>query len=180
MFSGPGTVNFGNASLVDTTADFSVDGVYVLRLTADDGEFSAFDDVTITVTPGNTAPVVNAGTDQTVSISVGASLDGSVSDDGLPTPALVTTAWSKFSGPGTVTFGDAALVDTTAAFSVDGVYVLRLTADDGELPAFDDVTITVTPGNTAPVVNAGTDQTVSVSVGASLDGSVTDLSLIHI
>jgi hypothetical protein len=42
-----------------------------------------------------------------------------------------------------VSFGDANAVDTTASFSSAGVYVLRLTADDGQLTASDDVTITV-------------------------------------
>jgi hypothetical protein len=44
-----------------------------------------------------------------------------------------------------VTFGDAVAVDTSASFSTDGVYVLRLAADDGALTTFDDVTITVNP-----------------------------------
>ena len=38
---------------------------------------------------------------------------------------------------------DPASVDTTVSFSADGVYVLRLTADDGELSAFDELTVTV-------------------------------------
>ena len=55
----------------------------------------------------------------------------------------MTTAWSKVSGPGTVTFGNTEAVDTTASFSVDGVYVLRLLADDGALTRNDDPTITI-------------------------------------
>ena len=37
MVSGPGLVTFGDATSIDTTASFSVDGADVLRLTADDG-----------------------------------------------------------------------------------------------------------------------------------------------
>ena len=77
-------------------------------------------------------------------------LDGTVSDDGLPNPpGAVTLTWSKLSGPGTVTFGNANLVSTTASFSVYGVYVLRLTANDGGASASDDVTITVNPQDPA-------------------------------
>ena len=73
-----------------------------------------------------------AGPDQTITLPNAVTLDGTVSDDGLPTPpGVVTTTWSQVSGPGTVTFADAAAVDTTASFPVDGTYVLRLTADDG-------------------------------------------------
>jgi hypothetical protein len=174
--SGPGTVTFGNASLIDTTASFSMAGVYVLRLTANDGHLSATDDVTVTVNPANAAPLVNAGLDQTITLPASASLDGTVNDDGLPaSPGVVTTAWSQMSGPGTVTFGDASAVNTTASFSINGVYVLRLTADDGELSANDDVTITVNnPTNAAPVVNAGTDQTITLPDNAALDGTVSD------
>jgi hypothetical protein len=60
--------------------------------------------------------------------------------------------WSMVSGPGTVTFGNASAQDTTASFSQDGSYVLRLTASDGALSASDDVTVTVSPAPTsAPV-----------------------------
>jgi parallel beta-helix repeat protein len=177
--SGPGVVTFGDGSAVDTTASFSTEGTYVLRLTADDGELNAGDEVTITVNPqpGNQAPVVNAGADQNVTLSIGASLNGTVSDDGLPNPPdAVTITWSQVSGPGVVTFGDASVVDTSASFSTEGAYVLRLTADDSELSASDEVTITVSsqPDNQAPIVNAGADQTVMLTAGAALNGTVSD------
>jgi len=93
---------------------------------------------------GNQPPVVDAGPEQTISLSSDATLDGTVTDDGLPDPpATVTTTWTKESGPGTVTFGDASQVDTTATFSETGTYVLRLTADDSDLTGFDEVTIIV-------------------------------------
>ncbi len=92
----------------------------------------------------NQRPSVNAGADQTITLPSTASLNGTVSDDGLPSPpGTVTTTWSKVSGPGTVTFGNANAVDTTAAFSAAGTYVLRLTANDSALSNSDDVTITV-------------------------------------
>jgi hypothetical protein len=71
-------------------------------------------------------------------------LDGTVYDDGQPNlPGAVTTLWSQVSGPGTVTFADPNAVDTMASFSIAGTYVLRLTADDGALSAFDELTVTV-------------------------------------
>ena len=142
--SGPGTVTFANPNAENTTATFSAPGEYVLTLTADDGELTGSDAVTITVEeepPANTAPVVTASAPGSVTMPDAASLDGSVSDDGLPGPYSV--AWSKASGPGTVTFGNANAEDTTATFSAAGTYVLTLTADDGELTGSDSVTITV-------------------------------------
>jgi len=100
--------------------------------------------------PVNTPPTVNAGGDQIITLPASASLDGTVSDDGLLLPAPTTT-WTPTSGPGTVTFGNASLVDTTASFSVAGNYVLRLTANDGQYTPFDEVAIAVNPAPATPV-----------------------------
>ena len=188
--SGPGTVTFGDLGAVDTTADFSVAGTYVLRLTADDGLLSSSDVVTITVSdipPPNAAPVVNAGDDQTITLPAQAGLAGVVSDDGLPNPpGVTTTEWTVVSGPGSVTFGDSSAVVTDATFSQDGVYVLRLTADDSVLNTSDDVQITVDPA--ASVCPAGaidftqfalesySNQDVSGGASASGDGSSVTLT----
>ncbi len=98
----------------------------------------------------NAAPQVNAGDDQTITLPASAALDGTVTDDGLPSlPGLVTITWSQVSGPGVVTFGTPNVEDTTAVFPTDGEYVLRLTADDGDLIVSDEITITVNPAPTA-------------------------------
>lgn len=101
--------------------------------------------------PSNTAPVPDAGTDQTITLPSTASLSGSDSDDGLPS-GTVTFEWSKLSGPGSVTFVDSTALSTTATFSASGTYVLRLTADDSDLQGTSDVTITVNP---APSTSSG-------------------------
>ena len=172
QISGPGTTTFADAAAVDTSATFSVDGVYVLRLTADDGEHVVTDDVTITVDPVNNPPTVSAGPDLSVTMPNAAVLDGTVTDDGEIQP--FTAAWTQISGPGTTTFVDPSAVDTSATFSVDGTYVLRLTADDGEHVIADDVTITVNPVNNPPTVSAGPDLAVTMPNAAVLDGTVTD------
>ena len=192
MASGPatGVVTFADASSVDTTASFSIDGVYVLRLTANDGEFAPFDDITVTVNPtssANVAPQVSAGIDQTVELPNPAILDGTVADDGLPNPpGNVTTTWGMASGPatGVVTFADALSVDTTASFSIDGVYVLRLTANDGEFAPFDEITVTVNPGGSGggPIsvqdVQSGSSTALdTVSTSQALTFGVGDLYL---
>jgi parallel beta-helix repeat protein len=98
---------------------------------------------------GNQHPTVSAGPDLSTSVTSGAVLDGTVTDDG-PTP--LTLAWSRVSGPAAVTFDDAASVDTTARFTVAGTYVLRLTATDGAgLSSSDDVTVSVLPAGSSVV-----------------------------
>jgi hypothetical protein len=101
----------------------------------------------------NRPPAVNAGPDLEITLSGSATLDGTVTDDGLPNPpGAVTTTWIKVSGPGTVTFGDASAIDTTASFSVAGTYVLRLTANDGHLSASDEMSVVVTGINNPPMI----------------------------
>ncbi|HPG00553.1 MAG TPA: beta-galactosidase, partial [Kiritimatiellia bacterium] len=130
----------------------------------------------LTATPPNQAPVVSAGLAQTITLPSTATLAGTATDDGLPSNRL-TVAWTKVSGPGTVTFTNAATANTRASFSTNGVYVLRLTANDTALSTSDDIQITVNaaaPVNQAPVVNAGVDQTITLPSTATLAGTATD------
>jgi len=180
LVSGPGQLDLADSTAVDTTANFSAVGTYVLRLTATDGSLQAADEVTITVeaaSGANAAPTVAAGADQSAALAAAVQLDGTIADDGLPNPpGAWTCAWTQQSGPGTTTFADAAAVNTSATFSQTGTYVLRLTADDSEMTAHDETTVTVTEGDTnvAPQVNAGADQTITLPAMATLDGTVTD------
>jgi hypothetical protein len=121
----------------------------------------------------NEAPVADAGPDQTVDFGTVVQLAGSATDDGQPDPpAALTYAWSKVSGPGSVTFSNANIAAPTVTFGENGVYVLRLTVDDSALNDTDDVQITV--NNTAPVVDAGDDQQITQNQRANLAGSATD------
>jgi hypothetical protein len=108
--------------------------------------------------PSNQPPVVNAGSDQTITLPSTASLAGSVSDDGLapgnPTP---TVTWTKVSPAGsTVTFGTPNAVNTTVTFSAAGTYVLRLTASDGVLSTSDDITVNVNAAPNSVLFDFGT------------------------
>jgi len=63
LYSGPGTVMFGNPAQTNTTASFRAPGVYTLMLSADDAVHAvAYDAVVVTVTSGFTITVARAGT----------------------------------------------------------------------------------------------------------------------
>ena len=62
---------------------------------------------------------------------------------------------------------------TTATFGAAGSYVLRLTGNDSQRQAADDVAIVVSdagPANAAPVVSAGPDRTVTRPDAAAWPG----------
>ena len=167
VVSGPGNVTFADANAATTTATFSAPGSYILKLTANDTEFTVEDQLTITVYPENQPPTANAGEDQTLRLPNAAPLHGVVTDDGFPHGSTLVSTWTQVSGPAAVTFADASAADTTATFTTAGTYVLRLTANDSRFTANDDVTITVLPANEAPVVNAGIDRTSAWPGGGS-------------
>jgi hypothetical protein len=86
------------------------------------------------------APTANAGLDQSVAVSTPVTLQGYVNFTGSP-PVI---NWKLYSGPGTVTFGNASLTNSTASFSTPGVYTLELSAADGvHAVAYDAVAFTV-------------------------------------
>ena len=103
-----------------------------------------------TRSPG--APLANAGPDQTLTPGNPVTLQGHVSFGGA-TPAI---QWRLYSGPGTVTFGDATRTNTTASFSIPGIYTLMLSADDGvHAVTYDATVVTVTQGITLAMTRSG-------------------------
>jgi len=141
-WSGPPSVVFGDPSKPATTATFSASGEYTLKLEAFDGTFTSSDTVTINVI--NDAPVVDAGPD-VLEVDFGflpISLNGTVTDDGFPTPSSLKITWTKTSGPGNVAFSNPNSPDTNVTtLSQAGTYVLRLEAFDGEKTSFSTITI---------------------------------------
>ena len=107
-------------------------------------------------------------------------LNGVVSDDGLPATGTLSSNWSVVSAPtgATVLFTDATLAQTSVIVDVVGIYELELSANDGELSAVDTMLITVSDGvsNTVPTVDAGADETLDLQQGSSvtLTGVVSD------
>jgi hypothetical protein len=89
--------------------------------------------------------VASAGVDQTVSpLASNSMVTGSVTGScpfGDSQPP--TTTWSQISGPGLVAFADPSQLSTKVTFSLEGEYVLRLTAENAVQTTFDEVTFTV-------------------------------------
>ncbi len=117
------------------------------------GAFTPGVNVVVTAAPPiNLAPIVNAGADQSITLPSGAALSGTATDpEGKP----LIIAWTKVSGPGTVTFSLVSALATQATFSSDGSYVLKLTASDGVKSSSDELTVTVSAADDVLTLEVG-------------------------
>ena len=125
--------------------------------------------------PSDLPPVVNAGSNQTITLGQVATLSGTVTQT---TTNPLTDQWTQQSGPGTAIWTNAQSPSTTVQFTAAGTYVLDLSATDGTMAGSSTVTITVNPASTPsttspPVVSAGSNQTISQTATATLSGTVT-------
>jgi len=88
---------------------------------------------------------VKAGVDRVVVLGGKTYLSGDVKAEEKEGGDAPTVTWSKASGPGKVTFGDAKAPVTTATFSALGDYVLTLTARKGSSSASSTLAVKVVP-----------------------------------
>jgi hypothetical protein len=118
-------------------------------------------------------PVADAGTSQTVPVSVLVQLDGSRSAS--PGGGLLTYQWTLVSRPA----GSASTLDngtdakpTFTPDTTGSPYVLRLVVNDGVSDSdFDEVTITAISVNVPPVAYAGPNQNVLKGTQVFLDAN---------
>ncbi len=158
--SGPGTVTFESPTQADTAVLFSVNGTYVVRLTASDGVKQTSTNLTFYAGSyptdwSNQGPQVDCYGTVSGAPGVPISLaDASfVADEGRPFSTLVTQ-WRILSGPGTGAFTNPSLPATSFVCNTPGIYILRVTGYDGQIKAYDDMTVTVSgTGNAIPVGN---------------------------
>lgn len=144
-------------------------GEYIVGLLVSDGEdLSALD--TVRISTSNSAPIANAGPDQTVALGSLVQLDGSASSD--PDGDALSYAWALTSLPAssTATLSNATSGSPTFVVDRPGNYVVSLTVSDGVIASAADLTVVATQ-NSAPVANAGEDRAAFVDDTVTLDGS---------
>ena len=75
--------------------------------------------------------------------------------------------WKLYSGPGTVSFSNASVTNTTTTFNSAGTYTLMLSADDSvHAVAYDAVVINVTTGITLTGKPSGQNLTLTWTGGS--------------
>ena len=133
-------------------------------------------DNTVVAVQSNTAPIANAGLDQTVSVGVVVALNANASSD--PDGDSLAFTWTVSSSPegSNVVLENLASANPTFTADQVGVYVISLTVNDGtQNSVIDEVIITasavdVVDVNAAPIANAGVDQNVITGSEVFLDG----------
>jgi hypothetical protein len=108
-----------------TAISFTTEGTTYLRYSSTDNAGNVQTTVSRTIKIDKTNPTVDAGSDQDKTSQF---TQASTDSDSLS--GINSYLWSQVSGPGTITFGSAALSDTTISASADGDYVIRMTVTD--------------------------------------------------
>lgn len=164
-----GTALLSDAQAVMPVISPRLHETYVIQLIVNDGKVDSAPD-TVSLTVGNTAPIADAGEDQTVSPGDNVTLDGSGSSDRDGDP--LTYAWTIVDAPAdsSASLANADQVHPSFTADVAGSYTLSLVVNDGFVNSEPD-TVVINTVNTAPVADAGPDQSVSVGSTANLDGS---------
>jgi hypothetical protein len=138
-------------------------GLYVVQLIVNDGQLNSLPVTTWIKAQANQAPVVSAGSNQTITLPTNlVTLFGTATDDGLPNGTLAIS-WTQVSGPGTASFSSPTTATTDATFPIAGVYVLKLTANDSQLQSSATVTITVNAGVVVASLSAVQTETVLIT-----------------
>ena len=154
------------------TAD--VAGTYMVSLVVNDGKASStLTTVSVYSSVNNSAPVANAGTNQSITVGSVVNLDGTGSTDA--NRDTLTYKWSLSNVP----TGSGATLNSSISpnprFTADmtGTYTAILIVNDGKVDSLSSVVvITASAANSAPVANAGLAQSVKLNDTVTLDGTL--------
>jgi PKD repeat protein len=144
--SGPAPVTFGNAAALETTATFTAAGTYVLRLTADDGYGSVYDEVTIIVSEAGALPEVSV-----------TATDPSASEEGPDTGTFTISRVGDTAGSLDVLFTMGGTATSGDDYSLSHSSPVTIPADQSS------VTITLTPVDDSEFVEGNETVVLTIS-----------------
>lgn len=158
----------------NTGGTFTIDDSGVIRTAASlmgSSSFQLIIQVIDHLSPANTVTTnltINTSRFLAIPTNTGVILEPNLSHPGV---GPYTYAWTKISGPGTVTFGSESTGTSTASFSADGLYQLRLTISNSSLNVVDDINLNV--GSATAVFNPTGMNFGTVTNGSYSSGSGT-------
>jgi hypothetical protein len=122
----------------------------------------------------NKPPVVDAGTDQTITFGQTAKLNGTATDDNLPFKSKPVTLWVALDVGAYIPLNNQQTLKTNVSFDHPGTYRFRLIASDLYQESKDEVIVTVLPKNTAPTIEFGSNFSVQAGTPTQIPVTVTD------
>ena len=155
----------------EVQSTFVVDrpGTYTAQLIVNDGTVDSLP-ATVTMTTGNSPPIAQAGSAQTVALGATVQLDGSRSSDVDGNPLTFRWTLTTLPSGSTATLTNPSSVQPTFVVDRPGIYIAQLIVNDGTLDS-PPATVTITTTNSPPIAQAGPAQTVTVGATVQLDGS---------
>jgi RHS repeat-associated protein len=167
--SGPAPIQFADPTNIRSLMTFSAPGSYGVRITASDTQLASTTTLTVTVNQANKAPVIGGpGNYQLIQPASTITFTNTVTDDGLPAGAPLTSLWTQVSGPQLAQFADPTNPQTTATFPAVGGYVLKLAATDTQLTTIATVNVSVqaapAPAPVVKILSPGDGSTITEAV----------------
>jgi PKD repeat protein len=157
------------ADSITASKTFTQPGQYPVTLRVSDplGQYTEVANTIIVYDPAaiNKAPAVAAPLAQTVRTGSPFTLNGTVSDDGLPTGAL-STLWSRVRGPSALDIFTPTQATTSVSAQAVGTYLIKLESSDSALRSAQNTVTTVNPSSSPfgvtsfSLINAATDQVI--------------------
>lgn len=162
----PGIVD-QEARTITGSHSYSDNGAYTVTITVEDDN-GGLDSSTFLVTATNLAPVVEAGADQTVTEGDTVTLDPtSFTDSGYADTHTATIDWNDGTPVEAGRILPGRQVGGSHEYHDDGIYAVQVCVTDDELATGCD-TLTVTVGNTEPVVFSGSNKSVQEGETATI------------
>lgn len=165
--------SISNPEAIAPTFIADLSGQYRIGLTVNDGKAdSPLSEITVTATHPNTAPSADAGEDQSAYTGDTITLNGANSQDADDDSLSYQWRFVSYPEGSSTVLADADNIAPSFEADLAGIYIVELIVSDGEeQSAPDQVTITATKANAAPIALAGSDQTVVAGDLVNLDGS---------
>ena len=160
------------------TLGLTLAGIAALMLTACGGGGGSSSSSSSSGGSANTAPVANAGSNQTVISGVTVTLNGSASSDS--DGAIASYTWTQTAGTPTVTLSSGTTSQPTfpaptVATTTTLTFSLVVTDNRGATSPAATVNVTVNSSlNVAPTANAGSNQTATSGITVTLNGSASN------
>jgi VCBS repeat-containing protein len=175
-----GVLTFNSAPNFEAPGDAGANNVYDVQVTADDGALTTVQNLTVTVTNVNEAPVYSSGTSFTQAENITAVTTVAASDpEGVAVTYSVTGGadQAKFTivaGTGALSFITAPDFDIPGDANADNVYQVQVTATDGVNPVVQSISVTITNVNEGPVFSSSATPSVPENMTTAVDVNAAD------